>query len=81
MARWSTAAQFKVASLPRTSFSPVPTDPAYGGDFQSDLRMTYCASVVFCIIGDEAGVDVNRAQKMLERCRVRRPLGQPWASS
>ncbi len=52
------------------SFSPTPFNSHYVGDFQSDLRMTYCASVVSSIIGDFSGMDVENTRKMIERCRV-----------
>ena len=59
------------------SFSPVPLDPDYGGHFQNDLRMTYCASVVSSIIDEPSGIDVESARTMIENCRVRSPAYRP----
>lgn len=48
-------------------FSPLPRSEIEG-DFQSDLRMTYCASVVMDIT--EASFNTVAARDMVLLCRV-----------
>jgi hypothetical protein len=60
--------QSDITLVPRSRrFSPLPRDQIEG-DWQSDLRMTYCASVVTDITG--VAVDVPSAQRMVESSRV-----------
>ncbi|CAD6583531.1 MAG: hypothetical protein TREMPRED_003586 [Tremellales sp. Tagirdzhanova-0007] len=54
---------------PDGSFSPVPVEHEDGG-FQSDLRMTYCASAIASIVQDFSGINVAAASAMIERCRT-----------
>ncbi|ORX34942.1 terpenoid cyclases/protein prenyltransferase alpha-alpha toroid [Kockovaella imperatae] len=51
------------------SFSPLPRSQSEG-DFQSDLRMTYCACAVSSIISDFSGINVDAARAMIRQCRT-----------
>ncbi|KAK1921276.1 terpenoid cyclases/protein prenyltransferase alpha-alpha toroid [Papiliotrema laurentii] len=52
---------------PDGSFAPLPQNEMEG-DFQSDLRMTYCASVIADITG--VSFDRDSARGMIARCRT-----------
>lgn len=52
-------------------FSPLPRQSnATDTDFQSDLRMSYCALVVLDIIGDMSSIDRQSCVGFINRCRV-----------
>ncbi|WVW81641.1 hypothetical protein I302_103636 [Kwoniella bestiolae CBS 10118] len=53
------------------SFSPVPGDEVYPNEgFQSDVRISYCTSVISDIIGDFSGMDVDKSTEFIERCKT-----------
>ena len=56
------------------SFSPLPRaatqDVDERGDFQSDLRMTYCACAISSMIGDSSALDALLATQVIRQCKV-----------
>lgn len=56
------------------SFSPLPrTSSSHTTDFQSDLRMTYCAVVIADILKDVSAFDRSSCISFMNQCRVRSP--------
>ncbi|WWD05999.1 hypothetical protein V865_004084 [Kwoniella europaea PYCC6329] len=62
---------FKSCQANDGSFSPVPGDDIYPNEgFQSDVRISYCASVISDIIGDFSGIDIDLAKSFIGRCKT-----------